>query len=284
MYFKDNTYIALLLFIVIILFSFFSEYRSKQNMLYIEGLNNQQEDEDIMEDVNNIEEDTNLVPSCYSSLMDDKNLYNNQNDDMKNNDKYMLKSQMVPPVCPACPTNINNHNHDNSNNNMNDNSNNNINFNGKNYYMNDNSMVDLCNNDLSETQNINVTNEIIDISNSLNENIYNNVNDLQTNYMSQMNNLKNEMVRIQQQFSDNNSMNPNNNYMNSNNNSMNQNNNSMNQNNNSMNSNNCPPCPPCDRCPEPIFSCEKTINYRSPNVGQYLPLPVLNDFSNFTNT
>ena len=258
MYFKDNTYIALLLFIVIILFSFFSEYRSKQNMLYIEGLNNEQEDEDIMEDVNNIEEDTNLVPSCYSSLMDDKNLYNNQN-----NDKYMLKSQMVPPVCPACPTNINNHNHDNSNNNMNDNSLN---------------IVDLCNNDLSETQNINVTNEIIDISNSLNENIYNNVNDLQTtNYMSQMKNLKNEMVRIQQEFSDNNSMNPNNNYMNSN-------NNSMNQNNNSMNSNNCPPCPPCDRCPEPIFSCEKTINYRSPNVGQYLPLPVLNDFSNFTNT
>ena len=43
----------------------------------------------------------------------------------------------------------------------------------------------------------------------------------------------------------------------------------------------CPPCPPCDRCPEPIFTCEKTINYRSPNVGQHLPLPILNDFSRF---
>jgi hypothetical protein len=45
--------------------------------------------------------------------------------------------------------------------------------------------------------------------------------------------------------------------------------------------NECPPCPPCDRSPEPIFTCEKTINYRSPNVGEYLPIPVLNDFSTF---
>ena len=43
----------------------------------------------------------------------------------------------------------------------------------------------------------------------------------------------------------------------------------------------CPPCPPCDRCPEPVFSCEKVINYRSPSVGQYLPMPVLGDFSTF---
>jgi len=45
----------------------------------------------------------------------------------------------------------------------------------------------------------------------------------------------------------------------------------------------CPPCPPCARCPEPSFSCEKVLNYRSPNVGNYLPLPVLNDFSTFDN-
>ena len=43
----------------------------------------------------------------------------------------------------------------------------------------------------------------------------------------------------------------------------------------------CPPCPACERCPEPAFTCEKVINYRSPTAGQYLPIPVLNDFSSF---
>ena len=43
----------------------------------------------------------------------------------------------------------------------------------------------------------------------------------------------------------------------------------------------CPPCPACERCPEPSFECKKVPNYRSNSVGQYLPLPVLNDFSRF---
>jgi hypothetical protein len=43
----------------------------------------------------------------------------------------------------------------------------------------------------------------------------------------------------------------------------------------------CPPCPACERCPEPAFDCKKVPNYRSPSMGQYLPMPVLNDFSNF---
>ena len=40
----------------------------------------------------------------------------------------------------------------------------------------------------------------------------------------------------------------------------------------------CPPCPTPARCPEPAFTCQKVINYRSPNVGNLLPMPVLNDF------
>ena len=43
----------------------------------------------------------------------------------------------------------------------------------------------------------------------------------------------------------------------------------------------CPPCPACERCPEPAFDCKKVPNYRSPSIGQYLPMPVLNDFSTF---
>ena len=46
-------------------------------------------------------------------------------------------------------------------------------------------------------------------------------------------------------------------------------------------SDSCPPCPAPQRCPEPAFTCEKVINYRSPATKQYLPMPVLNDFSSF---
>jgi hypothetical protein len=45
----------------------------------------------------------------------------------------------------------------------------------------------------------------------------------------------------------------------------------------------CPepsPCPPCGRCPEPSFDCKKVPNYASTN-SEYLPMPVLSDFSQF---
>ena len=42
----------------------------------------------------------------------------------------------------------------------------------------------------------------------------------------------------------------------------------------------CQPCPPCGRCPEPAFTCKKVPNYQA-RGGDYLPRPVLNDFSQF---
>ena len=45
-----------------------------------------------------------------------------------------------------------------------------------------------------------------------------------------------------------------------------------------------PPCPPCGRCPEPSFDCKKVPNYSSTKSGSgsdYLPTPVLSDFSQF---
>lgn len=42
----------------------------------------------------------------------------------------------------------------------------------------------------------------------------------------------------------------------------------------------CPPCPPCARCPEPAFECRKVPNYNS-NDEDFLPRPMLNDFSQF---
>jgi hypothetical protein len=41
----------------------------------------------------------------------------------------------------------------------------------------------------------------------------------------------------------------------------------------------CPACPPCARCPEPSFECKKVPNYSANN--DYLPRPVLSDFSQF---
>ena len=42
----------------------------------------------------------------------------------------------------------------------------------------------------------------------------------------------------------------------------------------------CPPCKPCGRCPEPAFECKKVPNYNAIDE-QYLPQPVLSDFSQF---
>jgi hypothetical protein len=42
----------------------------------------------------------------------------------------------------------------------------------------------------------------------------------------------------------------------------------------------CPPCPACARCPEPSITCKAVPNYNAMN-DQYLPQPVLNDFSTF---
>lgn len=43
----------------------------------------------------------------------------------------------------------------------------------------------------------------------------------------------------------------------------------------------CRPCPPCGRCPAPPFTCKKVPNYQARGGGDYLPRPVLNDFSQF---
>jgi hypothetical protein len=47
------------------------------------------------------------------------------------------------------------------------------------------------------------------------------------------------------------------------------------------NSEKCPPCPACARCPEPSFECKKVPNYSSTGSSQFLPMPVVSDFSSF---
>jgi hypothetical protein len=55
--------------------------------------------------------------------------------------------------------------------------------------------------------------------------------------------------------------------------------NGVNGGNNDKNS--YPPCPPCARCPEPSFECKKVPNYSSGGGNQYLPQPVVSNFSTF---
>lgn len=45
--------------------------------------------------------------------------------------------------------------------------------------------------------------------------------------------------------------------------------------------NKCPPCPPCARCPQAPFECKKVPNYASSADQDYLPKPLLTDFSSF---
>ena len=258
MFFKQNMCLATLLLIVVILFSFFSEYRKnvfKSNMRegYTDNKNPPPPSHD--EPVPSCSGGgPNNVPGCYNTILDDRSIYGYDSNNSSNHkdDDYILKTQIVPPVCPACPS--------------------------------------LCsegdpnhpppppppepnnppppppgpnnppppprpNNPPPPPPLSKLSNPLNNLFSS-NENINTNLTGGQQsreNYEAQIRSLTNELNMLKQQ-------------------------NAMTQ------KETCPPCTPCDRCPEPIFSCEKTINYRSPNVGQYLPLPVLNDFSSFGNS
>ena len=42
----------------------------------------------------------------------------------------------------------------------------------------------------------------------------------------------------------------------------------------------CPPCPACKRCPEPVVECKKVVNYKHAGADR-LPVPLIADFSKF---
>ena len=51
----------------------------------------------------------NRAPGCYATVMDESIWDENRFGD---SDDYLLKTEVVPPVCPACPSVINQHSHD----------------------------------------------------------------------------------------------------------------------------------------------------------------------------
>ena len=240
MFFGKYTFWAIILFVIIIVFSLYSEYYASQ----LHNLRTKVLSNSIQETFANSDDD--VVPTCSDSSAPSCSSIVNENDDLlysynlQNDDKYMLKTEMVPPVCPACPSVINNHMHDGE-------------ISGNEY------TPETIATNIEETTITNVTNNETNIEQSqTSSNVTQQVMPTQsTEKMTTQNDaeieaLKQEIIRLKQQGS-------------------------------KSGKDACPPCPPCDRCPEPSFTCEKTINYRSPNVGEYLPIPVLNDFSTFDN-
>lgn len=281
--FNDKKVIALLLFIVIISFSIFSEYKSGKKNGFKEGL-----DDDDVPDCT--DED---VPYCSHTVNDEDSYYGTSN----YND---LLFNAVPESCPACPTVLDAHTHHSSE--LDDNTT------VSNSITGDDSTTNGSINQVTQSQNINNLNQQSTNVNQQSTNTSNVENTEQSS--NETTNITNTNVYNTEANTTTNNSNPQENVSNTGmtnsntgmmNSSMNGNTNQKNQddeinrlkgeisrlkqqsNFSGNNNDHCPPCPSCERCPEPAFTCEKKINYRSPNVGNYLPMPLLNDFSSFDN-
>jgi hypothetical protein len=266
MFFKERPLITILLLIVIISFAFLASIKNSYSV--IEGNTNLGDEEPVPDCADD-------VPACYSTLVYDTN--NASYEAPKLDDDFILKTQIVPPVCPACPSVINQHSHDGSAKQGNS-------LSGSDISMNETNITNITN----EENISNNYNETIDVSQEINKNVSDEdssknddktksqdntnqlgaiMNDMSSftvsgsspnqkddsrlkEYEKQISELKGKLSALQQKT-------------------------------NTNGNGECPPCPACDRCPEPVFSCEKVVNYRSPSLGQYLPMPVLGDFSTF---
>ena len=252
--FKDKKVLALLLLVVIVAFSLLSEYNISSMLM--QKINKR---EGYTEpDVPSCDYHTmGSAPECYPSLLDNASSYSS---DFLNAEDYISKTEIVPPVCQACPTLIDGHVHEKMYNEETG-QNTPILGQGSNINMVNQSQSSLNQEEITNTENITNTN----IYNTKNQAepetetepeaeeaiVDNEIIPSQDEKQVEIDRLKEE-IRVLKESK-----------------------------NGTKDGDSCPPCPPCARCPEPSFSCEKVLNYRSPNVGNYLPLPVLNDFSTF---
>ena len=100
MFFKEKPLVTILLFVVIIVFAFLATINSNKLM---EGMTTTDDDDIPM----CADED---APACYSTVQYDSYTSDYVTPDL--DDDYILKTKIVPPVCPACPSVINQHSHD----------------------------------------------------------------------------------------------------------------------------------------------------------------------------
>ena len=214
------------------------------------------------------------VPSCYATVQyQDYDQYSNQNNDLDKDYNYILKTQIVPPVCPACPAVLNNHEHakvedeteekkqETEEEKEKTSSSSEINT-ETNYESNSTSSETNINQEQNYSQQSNETkvstensNNNTNTTNYYLENSNNNLSGSTSGYglSNNVSELRGQIKQLQQKLSSG----------------------------NGSNGGECPPCPACARCPEPAFTCQKVPNYRSQNIGSYLPIPVVNDFSTF---
>ena len=178
----------------------------------------------------NMDDLSNESPQCFpNSVVDyDYASFNDREED----DKYILKTKIVPPKGTPCPTKISG---------------------PASKYLNDIDKGDTTISSKSTVQELN----------SNTSNLTQNITNISDNTPTPADSVASTPESLEKDIKQSN----------------------VNQTNNSNNTNksndSCPPCPACERCPEPAFDCKKVPNYRSPSIGQYLPMPILNDFSKF---
>ena len=104
MFFKNNFCLAILLLVIVILFSFFSEYRSNTVFKTLEGYSGISGSDDAAPACGS----DSMSPACYSSILSDPSIYGSDSTYWSSDD-YIKKTEIVPPVCPACPTIFSDH-------------------------------------------------------------------------------------------------------------------------------------------------------------------------------
>ena len=234
MFFKKKFMTAFILLIIIISFSFLYN-KPKLDVIYTDYYKKNlfTRQDELYEGFES------TVPKCYDTV--EYNPYRYKKDD------YVLKTEMVPPVCPACPSYIDAHGHSK------------IPKGGEEVDLN---IIK----DAEINKNTKIKNTEID-----NKETNTNINTDYTYNIKNSGGNKKDKEKLEKKEKKIKLLEEQLNAMK----------NSQLSNNNGGNGGDCPACPPCERCPEPSVTCERVVNYRSPNVGKFLPRPVLNDFSTF---
>ena len=103
MFFKENPLLIALLLCVIVFFAFLSANNQENfncSKPILEGMANDDDDDEMPLCTGDV------APTCSNMIMDTS--YN----PYEFNPDYILRTQIVPPVCPQCPSVINQHSHD----------------------------------------------------------------------------------------------------------------------------------------------------------------------------
>lgn len=228
MFFKKKFMTAFILLIIIISFSFLYN-KPKLDVIYTNYYK-----KNLFTGQDELYEGfDDTVPKCYDSV--EHNPYRYQNND------YVLKTELISPVCPACPSYVDAHGHSKV---------------PKKGEVEENIIKDVEINNDTKIKNTEIDNKQTN-TNINNDYTYNIKNSDESKKLDK----KNKKIKLLKEQLD-----------------------AIKKSNSKSESNangDCPACPPCERCPEPTVTCERVVNYRSPSVGKYLPMPVLNDFSTF---